>query len=87
MSDGVAEDGINGAVVFSKDFGIGGVVQLRENVGGDADGFGGWIRGFGGEDAEGADLMIGITGVEMEIEGELAGVGRDGFVENEKEAF
>ena len=87
MSDGVAEDGINGAVVFGEDFGIGGVVQLRENVGGDAAGFGGGVRGFGGEDAEGADLMIGKTGVEMEIEGELAGVGRDGFVENEKEAF
>ena len=79
--------GVDGAVVVGEDFRVCGVLELSENVGGNASGFRGGIGGFGGEDAEGADLVVCVAGVEMEIEGELAGVGRDGFVENEKEAF
>ena len=87
LRDGVTENGVDGAVVVGEDFGVGGFLQLGDDVGGNASGFGGGIGGFGGKDAEGADLVGGEAGVELESEGELAGVGWNGFVENEEEAF
>ena len=87
LSNGVAKDRVDAAMVVGEDFGIGGFLKLGENVGGDSSGFGGGILCFGGEDAEGSDLVAGGVKVEMEVNREFAGVGRDGLFKDEEEAF